>query len=148
MKILEETPEIKHLEVTLGMAKKSADPLDAVIADLKKITDVSTLVKEKEENEKKADAKAAGDKKAADAAKEKKDDKKKADEKLPPAQTKTTADGKKAPAAPAPSKGGKPASGKVPEVTGDEKAKADAKAQTTPVAKAQTTPVTPPAPAK
>ena len=136
MKILEETPEIKHLEVQLGMAKKTGDPLDAVIADLKKITDVSTMVKEKEDLEKKADAKAASEKKAADAASDKKKEEKKADEKLPAAKTKTTADGKKQPVAAAPSKGGAPATGKVPEVTGDEKAKADAKAQTTPAAKA------------
>jgi len=57
LKILEETPEIKELEKQLGLAKKTNDPLDKVIADLKKITDVSKMVKakdaEKEKDEKK-----------------------------------------------------------------------------------------------
>ena len=126
MKILEETPEIKKLENQLGMSKKVHDPLDEVVEHLKKITDVSTMVKDKEEAEKKADAKA----KAADD--KKKADEKKKDEKLPPAKTKTTADGKKTPADAAPSKGGKPASGKVPEVTKEEGAKATAAAPAAP----------------
>ena len=87
LKILEETPEIKELEKQLGLAKSANDPLDKVIADLKKITDVSKMVKKRdEENKKDEDKKEDGkkDDKKKDDKGEKKDDKKedkKADEK-------------------------------------------------------------------
>merc|ERR1712113_1171869 len=72
LKILEETPEIKELEKQLGLAKASPEPMDKVIEDLKKITDVSKMVKKRDEEDKEVEEKKDEDKKE-----EKKDEDKK-----------------------------------------------------------------------
>lgn len=55
-KILDETPEIVALEKKLGMVKETDEPLQAVIDNLKKVTDVSVIIKENKKMKEKASA--------------------------------------------------------------------------------------------
>merc|ERR1712151_1045825 len=76
-----ETPEIKELEKQLGLAKASPEPMDKVIEDLKKITDVSKMVKKHDEEDKKVEEKKDEDKKEEKKDEDKKEEKKDEDKK-------------------------------------------------------------------